>query len=216
MTAMSMQRATLPVHGFPASGWVMPQEPRQAIRLRPDETIFTEGGTAAGLYRVVSGLVRGCRFLADGRRHIDAFYKPGDVFGFAMGGVHGQDAEAVTACTVERLRPQEAGPDQAALYDHALRALAQAQAHGQLLGRASAGQKLAAFLLELLASGQRGVAGEIIELPMNRQDIADYLGLTIETVSRTLAQLERDQVVELTTARRIRVPDRAALRALCG
>jgi CRP/FNR family nitrogen fixation transcriptional regulator len=90
--------------------------------------------------------------------------------------------------------------------------LVRAQAHAQLLGRGSAAQKLASFLLELLGSKQ----AETMELPMARHDIADYLGLTIETVSRTMAQFEREGLLELITARHIRVLDRRGLAALCG
>jgi len=83
--------------------------------------------------------------------------------------------------------------------------------HSLLLGRASAAQKIAAFLLEV---AEREASGGVIDLVMSRQDIADYLGLTIETVSRTLSQLDRDGVIGLPSARRVVVKDRRALRAL--
>ena len=91
--------------------------------------------------------------------------------------------------------------------------MASAREHSLLLGRASAAQKIAAFLEE---TGQRSGGGGVIELVMSRQDIADYLGLTIETVSRTLSQLDRDGVIGLPSARRVVVKDRRALRALKG
>jgi len=192
-----------------------PAEIQLLLRFAPDEHIFAEGDEVSGMYRVVSGMVRGCKFLADGRRHIDAFYKPGDVFGFELGREHQLSAEAVTACTLEKLRHPGLEADCAAaaqLYGYAMRSLAQAQAHSRLLGRGSACQKLASFLLELLAAKP----GDVMELPMARHDIADYLGLTIETVSRTMAQFEKDGLLELIMARRIHVLNRKGLAALCG
>ncbi len=204
------------IHAVPP-GVLKPSQPdiQPLLHFAPDENIFAEGDEVGGMYRVVSGMVRACKFLSDGRRHIDAFYKPGDVFGFELGREHRLSAEAVTACALVKLRRPGLASDPAAaalLYGHAMRSLARAQAHSQLLGRGSAGQKLASFLLELLGSKQ----AETMELPMARHDIADYLGLTIETVSRTMAQFEREGLLELITARHIRVLDRRGLAVLCG
>jgi CRP/FNR family nitrogen fixation transcriptional regulator len=197
---------------------------RQAASVQPvlnfaqDTGIFAEGDEAVSFYKVVSGVVRSCKFQNDGRRHIDAFYMPGDVFGFEVGPEHELSAEAVTDCAVtaypRRALEARAGGDGAAalqLYTFAMRSLARARAHSQLLGRASAAHKLAAFLLEVSA----GKPAEAIDLVMTRQDIADYLGLTIETVSRTLSLLEREGVIRLAAARRILVADRAHLQSLC-
>jgi CRP/FNR family nitrogen fixation transcriptional regulator len=96
------------------------------------------------------------------------------------------------------------------LYNFAMQALERARAHSQLLGRGSAAQKLAVFLLALAKNTG------LIELAMTRQDIADYLGLTIETVSRTLSLLEREGMIRLETARRIRVADEQLLQDICG
>lgn len=191
----------------------------QAMHFAPDSSLYEEGDEAGCFYKVVSGVVRTCRFSSDGRRHIDAFYKAGDIFGFELGAEHRFSAEAVTACAVLPCRrrglEEAAARDGAAvleLYAYAMRQLDRARAHSQLLGRCSAAQKLGIFLLELSA-GRNG--GEI-ELPMTRQDIADYLGLTIETVSRTLAQLERSKIIRLHAARKIEVQDRAALEGLAA
>ncbi len=178
-----------------------------------DSTLYEEGDGANCYYRVVSGLVRTCRFSQDGRRHIDAFYKPGDVFGFEPGATHGFTAEAVTDCAVIPCHRRGAGESEAQyLYSSALEHLARAQAHAQLLGRGGAAQRMAGFLLEISAHKQAGV----VELPMARQDIADYLGLTIETVSRTLAQLQRVHAIRLLAARRIEIISRAVLQNICG
>ncbi|GAN82158.1 helix-turn-helix domain-containing protein [Acidocella aminolytica] len=189
-------------------------EVQALLHFTADESILSEGDEAGWMYRLVSGMARGCKFMADGRRHIDAFYRPGDVFGFELGGEHQLSVEAVTACTLVKLRRPglESGADAAQLCHYAMRSLAHAQAHAQLLGRCSAGQKLAAFLLEMSANQQ----GEVLELLMARHDIADYLGLTVETVSRTMAQLEKEGAVKLIAARRIRIVSRRGLAALCG
>lgn len=178
-----------------------------------DSTLYEEGDDATCYYRVVSGLVRTCRFSQDGRRHIDAFYKPGDVFGFEPGATYRFTAEAVTDCTVIPCRRRGAEePEVQYLYSCAMEHLARAQAHAQLLGRGGAAQRMAGFLLEISVHKQAGV----LELPMTRQDIADYLGLTIETVSRTLAQLQKLRAIRLLAARRIEITSRATLQELCG
>jgi len=184
-----------------------------------DAGIYEEGDGATAFYKVISGVVRTCRFSQDGRRHIDAFYMQGDVFGFELGAVHVFSAEAVTDCTLQPCRRRgledAVAHDEGAalhLYGYAMRQLERARAHSQLLGRCSAMQKLAAFLLELSADRKTLP----IELAMTRQDIADYLGLTIETVSRTLAQLEKTGVINLAAPRRIVVKDRVALEDLGG
>jgi CRP/FNR family nitrogen fixation transcriptional regulator len=189
-----------------------------ALSFEADEEIFAEGEPARYLYRLVSGLVRSCGFDAEGRRYIDRFYRVGDVFGIEDSAEHEFSAEAVTDCVVvpwrRRAVEAEAGRDEAVaklLLGMATQAMAKARAHARLLARASAPQKLAHFLLELTPPG----AGEL-ELAMARQDIADYLGTTIETVSRMLCQLEREHVIEMPVARRIRLRNRAALAALAG
>lgn len=189
-----------------------------ALHFAPDCEIYAEGDAAASFYKVQSGVVRTCKYLSDGRRQIDAFYVAGDVFGIESGPVHGLSAEAVTPCNVTPYRriglEKIAGQDDAMalkLFSYAMGCLERTRAHSLLLGRGSATQKLAAFLLDVT---HRKPVDEMIELAMTRQDIADYLGMTIETVSRTLSQLERDGVIALSSARRIRLNNRAALQAL--
>jgi CRP/FNR family nitrogen fixation transcriptional regulator len=194
------------------------RQTQSTVRYKQDAGIFAEGDKAACFYKVVSGVVRCCKFQNDGRRHIDAFYMRDDVFGFELGVEHELSAEAVTDCTViaypRGAMEAKAGQDGAAafeLYNLAMHSLARARAHSQLLGRASATQKLATFLLEVSANKP----AETIELVMTRQDIADYLGLTIETVSRTLSLMEREGVIKLAAARRMIVADRRLLQSLC-
>lgn len=183
-----------------------------------DREIFAEGEAAETFFRVVSGVVRSCKFLSDGRRQIEAFHVPGDVFGFELAADRMLTAEAASDCTlvayrrrgVEALaRKDEALSHQ--LYSCAIRSLAQAQSHSLLLGRRGAVEKVASFLLDWADHSSRA---DIVNLAMTRQDIADYLGLTIETVSRTLTQMERERLIELPGTRQVRIRSREALEDL--
>jgi CRP-like cAMP-binding protein len=179
--------------------------------------IYGENEPAEYLYKVISGAVRTYKVLADGRRQIGAFYLPGDVFGLECGDQHSFSAEAIVDSKIlvvkrsalENLaaRNNEVAHELWALTSRELRRV---QDHIMLLIK-SARERVVAFLLEMAA---RVPSGNQIELPMSRQDIADYLGLTIETVSRTLSQLETCAAIELPTSRRIILRDRAALGRL--
>ena len=189
------------------------------LRFAQDREIFGEGEDADCYYKVVSGVVRTCKFLSDGRRQIDAFHVAGDVFGIETGSVHSLSAEAVSDCRIvayRRISLDRAGaqPVPPQFVARLLRNLARAQEHAVLLGRRSAIEKVAAFLLDW--ARQSTTAAGTIGLAMTRQDIGDYLGLTIETVSRTLSQLERDGVIELPSVRQIRIKDIEALTELNG
>lgn len=180
-----------------------------------DQEIYGEGDPAGTFFKVVSGVVRTCKFLSDGRRQIDAFYIAGDIFGLEAGAEYTLSAEAVCDCTVVsyRRRGKPAANDKSfshQFFSYAMRSLARAQEHALLLGRRSAVEKVAAFLIEWAGYSPDS---KVISLAMTRQDIADYLGLTIETVSRTLSQLERDSFIEVA-ARMIRVTNPTALRNL--
>ena len=171
-----------------------------------DQEIFSEGADADYFYKVVSGVVRTCKFLVDGRRQIDAFHIPGDVFGLESGTEYRLSAEAVSDCTVIAFRKTKSVAGDPALSQEllgfAMQSMIRAQAHSLLLGRHSAMEKVAGFLLDW---AEKFSSQATLSLAMTRQDIADYLGLTIETVSRTLSQLERDNVIDLPTARQIRL-----------
>ena len=180
-----------------------------------NEELFGEEEPADFVYRVISGAVRTTRLLSDGRRQVAAFHLPGDVFGLELGEAHRFSAEAVADCeialirrsAVERLAEWD-GAAARRLWRLTARDLEQLQDHMVLLGRKSAVERVAAFLLEM---AERAPAGDGLDLPMSRTDIADYLGLTIETVSRTLTQLERDGMIALPTSRHIVLHDRAGL-----
>ncbi len=184
-----------------------------------DREIFGEGEAADFVYRVATGAVRTCRVLSDGRRQIEAFYLPGDCFGLEMGLEHRSAAEAVTDTIVQYVRRSALAGHAASdiemsrqLWRWTARDLRQSQDHVLTLGRRSATERVVSFLLSLAA---RANEADVIDLPMSRQDMADYLGLTIETVSRTLTQLQVLGRLAIPAARRIVLRDRQALSELC-
>ncbi|ACA21162.1 transcriptional regulator, Crp/Fnr family [Methylobacterium sp. 4-46] len=159
-----------------------------------DEEIYGEDEDAEFVYKVMTGAVRTYKILGDGRRQITGFHLPGDLFGFEPGEVCGHTAEAICDTRVVVFRRRQIERVAAAraevavqLWGLATRDLSQAQHHMLLLGRGSAQERVAAFLL---AVGERLGSTGSVALPMTRRDIADYLGLTLETVSRTISQLE--------------------------
>jgi len=179
-----------------------------------DCEIYGEGDAAEYYYKVVSGMVRTCKFFADGRRQIDGFHVAGDLFGIETGCEHSLSAEAVSDCSIVAIRRGNADISASAhLLAGLMRVLGRAQEHAVLLGRRSAVEKVAAFLLALPCGAG---AKDKIALAMTRQDIGDYLGLTLETVSRTISQLERDDIIDLPSARQIKIKDREALIELRG
>jgi CRP/FNR family nitrogen fixation transcriptional regulator len=178
--------------------------------------VYGQGEPCEHLYRVVKGAVRSYRILADGRRKIGAFYLSGDLFGLDGANAHGFSAEAITETrllVVKRrslLALAERDSDVAReLWSLTERELARALEHAVLLSK-SAQERMAGFVLEMAARS----AGETIDLPMPRQDIADYLGLTIETVSRTLTSLEQQATIELPNCHRIVLRNGIALKEL--
>jgi CRP/FNR family nitrogen fixation transcriptional regulator len=177
------------------------------------QEIYGEGEAADLVYRVVSGAVREVRVLADGRRQIVDFHFPGELFGVQAGRVYRAGAEAVceTTVTVAR-RSSLSGQSAESLWGLALRDLERCQDHALTLGRRSATERVVSFLLEL---AERLDAGASVELPISRQDMADYLGLTIETVSRTITQLQADGLIEVRCCRQVLLKRPRALAELC-
>jgi CRP/FNR family transcriptional regulator, nitrogen fixation regulation protein len=185
------------------------------------EEIFAEGEPCSVFYKVVSGTVRTGKLLSDGRRQIDAFHFPGDVFGLEGGESHRLTAEAVDKVVVASYRRGNFGglvrSDPAfgeQVIGSVLSSLDRAHDHMVLLGRRTALEKMASFLLDIAS---RRASADRAELPMQRTDIADHLGLTIETVSRTLTQMVRSGLIRLANAgRTVVLADKAGLRLLCA
>ena len=181
--------------------------------------IFGESEPAEYLYKVVSGSVRTYKILNDGRRQIGGFYLPGDIFGLEFAEEHTLSAEAITDAKVLVIKRSAlnalAGRDASIarqLFTLTARELRRVQDRILLLVK-SAQERVAGFLLEM---AERGAGANCIELPMSRQDIADYLGLTIETVSRTLTSLETAAAIEVPASRRIVLRNRTALSRMTG
>jgi CRP/FNR family nitrogen fixation transcriptional regulator len=179
--------------------------------------IYGENEPADYLYKVVSGTVRTYKVLVDGRRQIGAFYLSGDIFGLETGDEHTFSAESITDCKITVIKRSTvmslaATDNEVARQMWALtaRELQRVQEHSLVLIK-SAEERVAGFILEM---ADRAPNGGAVELPMSRQDIADYLGLTIETVSRTLKILEDAATIEVAKRRRILLRNRSALRRL--
>jgi CRP/FNR family nitrogen fixation transcriptional regulator len=185
---------------------------------RKEEEIYGEDEPSDYVYQVISGSVRSYKLLSDGRRQIGAFYLPGDVFGLESGPVHRLTAEAVVDTTLRLVKRRSL--EQAAgiavqvarsLWTMTAGELRHAEDHMLLLGRKSAMERVASFLLEM---DRRLATTGMVALPMCRRDIGDYLGLTLETVSRALSQLHADGVVGFSGARQIVLRNRQHLRNL--
>jgi CRP/FNR family nitrogen fixation transcriptional regulator len=185
---------------------------------RKDEEIYGEDEPAEYVYQIVRGAVRTYKLLSDGRRQIGAFHLPGDVFGLESGIRHRLAAEAIINTTLRLVKrrslEQAAGSDvQVAhrLWTMTAGDLRHAEDHMLLLGRKSAMERVANFLLEM--DRRLAVAG-IMALPMCRRDIGDYLGLTLETISRALSQLHDEGVLGFSGARQIVLRNHQRLRRM--
>jgi CRP/FNR family nitrogen fixation transcriptional regulator len=198
----------------------------------PDEEIIAQGDPAEYCYQVIEGCVRTVTLLGDGRRQIGQFLLPGDIFGWEGSGEHPFAAEAVTHVRLCRFRlgvlDERAATDR--VFAQRLRnyIVAQVQAardHLVLLGRKTAAERIASFLLQMqerlagdgtalplpgCRNGAPHVGHAVIDLPMSRADMADYLGLTIETVCRGLTELRRQGTIAVERGR-IVIHDRPAL-----
>jgi CRP-like cAMP-binding protein len=190
---------------------------------RRGRCIYAEGEPAAHWYWLGAGAVQVCRFGEDGRRSVAELVLPGDFFGLEAGAVRAASAEVARDAVVvayPRARAEamvDADPRLArALREVACGRLRHAEARLLRLGRTSALGRVASFLLEMADRGGGGaaaaaVAGRPVELPVTRDDIADYLGLSSETVSRALTELRRRGAVVLPARKSINLADRAAL-----
>jgi CRP-like cAMP-binding protein len=179
-----------------------------ALLFGPNVEIYGESEPAEYLYKVVSGAVRTYKVLADGRRQVGGFYLPGDIFGLETGAEHAFSAEAITKCNV--LVIKHGALVARARVDQEVAFLRRLQDHLLLLIK-NAPERVAAFLLTM---AERVSTGNSVDLPMSRRDIADHLGLTIETVSRSLTQIENTGAIEFPSPRRFVLRDRAVLNRL--
>ena len=214
------------VHALPLESY-LPLDPFDIIinriglvpnesRYEKDSQIYGEDGSADYVYQVASGAVRSYKLLSDGRCQITAFHLPGDVFGMDIGAIRRIAADAIVDTTVRRVKrrslEQAAATDMfvgRGLWNMARISLEHAEDHLLLLGRKTAIERVAAFLLEM----DRRLSGTgTLPLPMCRRDIGDYLGLTLETVSRALSQFHDQGILDFSGARHIVLRNRALLR----
>lgn len=182
--------------------------------------VYGEKEPADYVYQVKSGAVRSYKLLSDGRRQIGAFHLAGDIFGLENGSEHRFTAEAIVDTTVQLVKRQslELVAESDAMVARNLLSmttinLQHAEDHMLLLGRKTSLERVAAFLLEM---DKRLTASEVMALPMSRRDIADYLGLTLETVSRAISHLHDLGVLGFigNTQRQIVLLDRQELASL--
>ena len=190
------------------------------VRFARNETIFSDGDEATACYKVISGAVRLCKHLADGRRQIADFLLAGDLFGFMQFGHYKFTAEAVgdvvLMCYPQRqvARLSSSTPNlRGRLFVLLSQRLLGVQDHLVMLGRQTAKERIASFLLHI---AERSDAEESLafDLPMSRQDIADYLGLTIETVCRMLSELKRQKIIAIPSVSQVVLNDIDALQTL--
>jgi CRP/FNR family nitrogen fixation transcriptional regulator len=184
-----------------------PQTAGVQFSYRAEEEIYGEDEPADFIYKVVSGAVRSYKLLADGRRQIGAFHLPGDLFGLEASNSHQLTAEAVVETKVILLKRRSLDALAAqdvqiayTLWTAAAVNLRSAESRMLLLGRKTAQERVASFLVEM--DDRCGGKG-MIDLPMSRRDVADYLGLTLETVSRAISQMRASGLLRLTNARHV-------------
>lgn len=182
--------------------------------------VYGEAEPAEYIYQVVDGAIRSHKLLSDGRRQIGAFHLAGDIFGLENGAVHRFTTEAIVDTTVRLMKRRSlehvAESDVTValnLLNMTTSSLQHAEDHMLLLGRKTSLERVAAFLLEM---DRRLTAAGVLALPMSRRDIADYLGLTLETVSRSLSHLHSKGILDFVgqTQRQIVLTDRTQLADL--
>ena len=185
-----------------------------------NETIFSEGDATKYAYKVVSGAVRQCKLLSDGRRQVTDFFMPDDLFGFTEFGLHAFSAEAITHVVLIRYARSHVDRlgDENMLFRRKLtmvlhERVSHIQHHLVMLGRQTVKERIASFLLQM-AERNGAAHGGGIDLPMGRQDIADYLALTIETVCRSLGELKRAGTIGVPNTHQILINDVDTLRAV--
>lgn len=192
------------------------------LRVQRGNTIFNEGDPAVNAYKVVSGTVRVCKHLSDGRRQIVQFAFAGDFVSVMESGDHSFTAEAVSDVVltsypqrqIDRLVAESSSIRQRfmTLMSHRL---CEMQDHLMVLGRQTAKERVASFLL-MLFNRTGFEADDVLDVSIGRQDIADYLGLTIETVCRTLSELKRSGIIDIPNQRQLCLCDVETLQSLAA
>jgi CRP/FNR family transcriptional regulator len=195
-----------------------------SVDLEAGAPVFDEGEAAGSVYNVTSGTIKVYKLLPDGRRQVTGFLYPGDFLGLAKQETYAFSAEAVTPCLLCRF-PRQKLEDlmlrlpkiEQRLLSIASNELVAAQEQMLLLGRKTAREKIASFLLMLSKRArQRGQAANPVTVSMSRTDIGDYLGLTTETVSRTFTQLKQEAIIQLLPNHMVKLAARETLEEIAG
>jgi CRP/FNR family transcriptional regulator len=195
----------------------------RALKLSRGQPLFHEGDPATRVFTVTSGHLKLYKVLADGRRHITGFVQPGDFLGMSVDDEHAFCAEALDdaeLCSFPRSRFDGFVEDHMTmeheLYRKATNELAAAQQQLVLLGRKTAHERVASLILMLARQAEQatGEKTDVVTLPMSRSDVADYLGITKETVSRVLSAFRCDRLIRLQTLDRVEILDRPKLEQL--
>jgi CRP/FNR family transcriptional regulator len=192
------------------------------IHLTPKQVLFIETDPAAHHFTIVDGVISISKSLADGRRQIVGFMFPGDFLGVAADALYSCTAQAVTPVELCRFPRQafEALAEECPEIEHRLlhavsTELVEAQEHLLIIGRQTAEERLCSFLLHLgRRAPHRGQPDNPVHLPMSRADIGDYLGLSLETVSRTFTALRDHGLIKLADAHTVELLDRDQLRQM--
>jgi CRP/FNR family transcriptional regulator len=187
----------------------------QNVEMSPGDPLFDEGERASQVFNVTAGTMKVYKLLSDGRRQVTGFLFPGDFLGLANNDTYAYSAEAVTHATLCRFprakldKLLERYPKmEKRLLSIASHELAVAQEQMLLLGRKTAKEKIASFLLTLSERAEsRGQPGNPVSVPMSRTDIGDYLGLTTETVSRTFTNLRTSGTIALRNGGKVEILD---------
>jgi CRP/FNR family transcriptional regulator len=195
-----------------------------SVELQSGDPLFDEGEEASNVFNVTSGTMKVYKLLPDGRRQVTGFLFPGDFLGLAKQETYAFSAEAVTPsllCRFPRAKlealMQRTPKIEQRLLNIASNELVAAQEQMLLLGRKTAREKIASFLLMLSKRArQRGQAGDPVMVAMSRTDIGDYLGLTTETVSRTFTLLKQDGTIQLLPNHQVKLAARDALEEIAG
>jgi CRP/FNR family transcriptional regulator, nitrogen fixation regulation protein len=214
-----------PEQGAPRVGQLLaarfPHFESLVVPFEGGQEVVGEGDPTENFYLVMRGMFRAVKFTPDGRRQVFAFYMPGDICGLEPEDSHKLTIEAVDAAAMAilprpacRIRMNDDPRLNAALFDGATRALTLAIDHMMMIGRSSAEERLAWFLTMLSARSTPNA--RVLDLAMQRQDIADYLGLTIETVSRTFTLFRDRGFLKLPRKRRVEILRPAALARLAA
>jgi len=189
------------------------------LRFQRNETIFSQGDAASHIYTIVTGCVRLCRHVPDGRRHIADFLFGGDIFGLGESAINSLAAEAVGTVTLaacprsyfDRLG-EGSTRVRSDLMAHLATRLMTAQQLLLVVSCQNAKERLASFIVRMCE--RNNLYGNSLDLPMGRQDIADHLGLTIETICRAIAALKRDGLIDVPNAHQLIVKNMEGLRTL--